>query len=67
MPNGDPVPWTREEGVLMVLSKLEVPGRPTNIWLIIGQGPTVLAVGTDGGCLDIFFSRLSDFSSFSHS
>ena len=24
-----------------------------------GQGPTVLAVGVGGGCLDIFFSRLS--------
>ena len=29
------------------------------IWIIVGQGPTVLAVGADGGCLDIFFSRLS--------
>ena len=24
------------------------------IWLIVGQGPTVLAVGAGGGCLDIF-------------
>ena len=24
------------------------------IWLIVGQGPTVLAVGVGGGCLDIF-------------
>ena len=30
-----------------------VPGRPT-IWIIVGQGPTVLAVGAGGGCLDIF-------------
>ena len=28
----------------MVLGKLPVPGRPT-IWMIVGQGPTVLAVG----------------------
>ena len=28
-------------------------GRPT-IWIIVGQGPTVLAVGGGGGCLDIF-------------
>ena len=24
------------------------------IWSIVGQGPTALAVGTGGGCLDIF-------------
>ena len=30
-----------------------VPGRPT-IWIIVGQGPTSLAVGAGGGCLDIF-------------
>ena len=34
------------------------------IWLIVGQGPTALAVGAGGGCLDIFtiiylFSPLS--------
>ena len=29
------------------------------IWIRVGQGPTVLAVGADEGCLDIFFSRLS--------
>ena len=28
----------------MVLGKLPVPGRPT-IWIIVGQGPTTLAVG----------------------
>ena len=38
-------------------------GRPT-IWMIVGQGPTALAVGAGGGCLDIFtliypFSLLS--------
>ena len=37
----------------MVLGKLPVPGRPT-IWIIAGQGPTVLAVGAGGGCLEIF-------------
>ena len=47
----------------MVLGKLPVPGRPT-IWMAVGQGPIVLAVGAGGGCLDIFtlvypFSPLS--------
>ena len=32
------------------------------IWIIVGQGPTVLAVGAGGGCLDIF--KLSIFSPF---
>ena len=40
-------------GGAMVLGKLPVPGRPT-IWITVGQGPTVLAVGAGGGCLDIF-------------
>ena len=40
------------------------PGRPT-IWIIVGQGPTALTVGADGGCLDIFFSRLSFLFSYS--
>ena len=31
----------------MVLGKLPVPGRPT-IWIIVGQGPTALAVGAGG-------------------
>ena len=39
-----------------MLSKLSVPGRPTNLE-IVGQGPFALAVGTDGGCLDIFSHR----------
>ena len=30
-----------------------MPGRLT-IWKIVGQGPTALAVGAGGGCLDIF-------------
>ena len=25
------------------------------IWMRVGQGPTALAVGAGGGCLDIFF------------
>ena len=47
---------SREEGWsggAMVLGKLPVPGRPT-IWITVGQGPTALAVGAGGGCLDIF-------------
>ena len=49
----------------MVLDKLPVPGRGVLlIWLIVGQGPTALAVGAGGVCLDIFtliylFSPLS--------
>ena len=50
-------------GGAMALGNLPVPGRPT-IWMIVGQGPTALAVGAGGGCLDIFllssiFSLLS--------
>ena len=41
----------------MVLGKLPVPGRPT-IWIIVGQGPTALAVGAGGGCLDILLSSI---------
>ena len=50
-------------GGAMVLGKLPVPGRPT-IWITVGQGPTALAVGAGGGCLDIF-THLSFLSSFS--
>ena len=46
-------------GGAKVLGKLPVPGRPT-IWMIVGQGPTVLACG---GCLDIFTLHYL-FSSF---
>ena len=47
----------------MVLGKLPVPGRPA-ILITVGQGPTALAVGAGGGCLDILsliylFSPLS--------
>ena len=50
-------------GGAMVVGKLPVPGRPT-VWMIVGQGPTALALGAGGGCLDIFillypFSPLS--------
>ena len=38
----------------MVLGKLPVPGRPT-IWVIVGQGPIVLAVGAGGGLFWTFF------------
>ena len=41
----------------MVLGKLPVPGRPT-YWNRVGQGPTALAVGAGGGCLDIFLSSI---------
>ena len=40
-------------GGAMVLGELPVPGRPT-IWITVGQGPTALAVGAGGGCVDIF-------------
>ena len=38
---------------VMVLGKLPVLGRPT-ILIAVGQGPTALAVGGGGGCLDNF-------------
>ena len=40
-------------GGAIVLGKLTVPGRPT-ILITVGQGPTALAVGAGGGCLDVF-------------
>ena len=49
----------------MVLGKLPVPGRPT-IWMIVGQGSIVLAVGAGGGCLDVF-TLLYPFSPLSSS
>ena len=36
----------------MVLGKFPVPG-VLLIRIIVGQGPTALAVGAGGGCLDI--------------
>ena len=58
-----PILFGGGSGGAKVLGKLPVPGRPT-IWISVGQGPIVLAVGAGGGCLDIFtliypFSPLS--------
>ena len=47
----------------MVLGKLPVSGCPT-ILVTVGQGPIALAVGADGGGLDIF-TLIYPFSSFS--
>ena len=51
-------------GGAVALGNLPVPGRPT-IWMVVGQGPTALAVSADRGCLDILlicpFSPLSLF------
>ena len=44
----------------MVLGELPVLGRPT-IWTTVGQGPTALAVGAGGGCLDILLSSILSF------
>ena len=38
--------------IIMIYSEHNT-GRPT-IWITVGQGPTALAVGAGGGCLDIF-------------
>ena len=54
----------RWSGGAMVLGKLPVPGRPT-IWITVGQGPTALVVGGNGGCLDIFTLIYPFLSSFS--
>ena len=48
-------------GGAMALGKLPVPGRPT-IWMIVGHGPTALAVGAGGGCLDSHLSFLFSVS-----
>ena len=47
----------------MVLGNLPVPGRPTTL-ITVGQGPIALAVGADGGGLNIF-ALIYRFSSFS--
>ena len=52
-------------GGAKVLGKLPVPGRPT-ILNTVGQGPTALAVGAGGGCLDTF-TLIYTFSSLSPS
>ena len=41
----------------MVLGKRPVPGRPT-IWIIVGQGPIALAVGTGGVVWTFFLSSV---------
>ena len=46
-----------------VVRKLPVPGRPT-IWMIVGQGPIVLAVVAGGGLFGHFYSPLSFLSAF---
>ena len=50
-------------GGAMVLGKLPVPGRPSN-WMIVGQGPIALAVGT-GGVVWTFLLSSILFCSFS--
>ena len=52
-----PVVWCEDAG------QVPVQGCPL-IWIIVAHGPTVLAVGAGGDCLDIF-SRIYHFSSFS--
>ena len=47
----------------MVLGKLPVPGRPT-VWIIVGQGPSALAVGA-GGVVWTFLLSYILLSSFS--
>ena len=57
----------------MVLSNLPVLGRPTTIWMIVGQRPIALAVGAGVFFFVFFFftfllsSILSLLFSFSHS
>ena len=47
----------------MVLVKVPLSGRPT-LLMIVGQGPTALAVGA-GSVVWTFYSHLSFLSSFS--
>ena len=48
-------------GGAKVLGKLPVPGRPT-VWIIVGQGPTALAVGAGGGLFGHFLLSSSILS-----
>ena len=41
----------------MVLGKLPERGVLLT-WIRVGQGPTALAIGAGGGCLDIFLSTI---------
>ena len=50
-------------GGRVVLGKLRVPGRPTNLDYSMTR-PTVLALGVGGGCFDVF-SLVYHFSFFS--
>ena len=53
-----PVPgWS---GGAMVLGKLAVPRRP-KIWITVGQGPTVLAVGAVGVVWTFLLSSILSF------
>ena len=54
-----------QRGGAMVLSRLPMPGRPT-FRIAVEQGPTALAVGAGGGCLDIC-TLIYPFSPLSHS
>ena len=38
---------------MMVVGELTMPS-VLLIWVIVGEGPTALAVGADKGCLDFF-------------
>ena len=52
--------------VAMMLGTLPVPG-VLLIWIRVEQGPTALAEGADGGCLDIFsliYHLISSLSPF---
>ena len=51
-------------GDAMALGKFPVPGRPT-IWMTVGQGPIVLALGAGWGLFGLIYSRLSFLSYFS--
>ena len=51
-------------GLVMVLGKFQCPGTLL-IWTMIGQGPTVLAAGASGNCLN-YFSLIYHFSFLSH-
>ena len=59
------VVWIFLGGGRMVLGKLPAPGRPT-ILIAVGQGPTALAVGAGGGCMDIII-LIYPFSPVCHS
>ena len=49
-----------QPGGVMALGKLPVPGHPT-IWITVGQGSTVLAVGADGFVWTFLLSSILSF------